>query len=91
MSRSKKKPDRCVTWGSCVCSHLWRHWQIAIEDNLVDSTEIASAQIMLNAMLSCVAYRCPDAKFRHAAALQLMHPIWSADLHCECDHLSEGH
>lgn len=91
MSRPQKKPDRCETWGECVCSHLWRHWQAAIEDHLVDPHEIACAQVMLNAMLSCVAYRCPDAKFRSAAAMQLLHPIWSRDLQGECDHLREGH
>jgi hypothetical protein len=78
-----KKPDRCATWGACVCSRMWRHWQSAIEDLEPVPNEIACAQVMLHAMLSCVQYRCPDAKFRSAATLQLLHPIWREEIKCD--------
>jgi len=81
MSRPNK-PDRCHTWPGCVCGRLWLHWQSAIGDLEPEPSEIECARVMLEAMLSCVAYRCPDGRFRSQATLQLLHPIWKDDHEC---------
>jgi hypothetical protein len=87
MSRPMKKPkpedELCRGWPRCVCNHLWRHWETAI-DNMDGSTEeFEVARVMLNTMLECIVWRCPDAKFRSAATLQLLHPVWREDLQCD--------
>jgi hypothetical protein len=86
MKKRPTEPDRCHQWPKCVCNRLWLHWQQAVGELGTEPEEIEAAQAMLNAMLACVSCRCPDWRFRRAASLQLMHPIWSADLLA-----SEGH
>jgi hypothetical protein len=91
MSRPKKKlnePERCHQWPRCVCNRMWAHWDKALDDLGPEPEELRCAQVMINVMLACVECRCPDWRFRQAASVQLLSPVWAADLQCDG---SEGH
>lgn len=67
---TKHKPDVCNRWPACVCGQHWLFYQSAPVEYFVN------AEPIINAMLSCIVERCPDAKVRSAATIQLLHPIF---------------
>jgi hypothetical protein len=69
---ARTRPDYCERWneGSCPCAQHWQHYQDAPTEHF------ESAQPIIEAMLHCVAARCPDRRFRRQATVQLLHPIF---------------
>ncbi len=66
----KRDPDICHRWPACVCREHWLFYQAAPVEYFVN------AEPIINAMLSCIVERCPDARVRSAATIQLLHPIF---------------
>jgi hypothetical protein len=62
-------------WPECCCGQLWRQWQ----DAEITPEEYDAAQTVINAMLACVAKRCPNKRARQHAMLQLMHPVFAEE------------
>ena len=60
----------CRRWPGCVCGEHWLFYQSAPVDYFLN------AEPIINAMLSCIVERCPDARVRSAATIQLLHPIF---------------
>jgi len=68
---AKPKPERCNRWPDCICAEKWRHYQDAPIEHFEEAGPV------LQATLACVSANCPNPKFRAAATLQLLHPIWT--------------
>jgi hypothetical protein len=68
---SKREADRCHRWPECSCGERWRYYQSAPIEHF------EHAQPIIEAMLACVSERCPDARARAHATVQLLNPIFA--------------
>jgi hypothetical protein len=73
---------RCLFWPDCSCHRKLQHWEAkvlewnnpAVPPPTEDEAYIAEVDIYL--MLSCLSHRCPLARIRKQATVQLLNPFW---------------
>jgi hypothetical protein len=74
---------RCLFWPDCSCHRKLQHWEAVLEWNdpaVPPPTEEQAyiAEVDIYVMLSCLAHRCPVARIRKQATVQLLNPYWNA-------------